>query len=750
MNKQLPVVESGRAASKQSDKPIIYTTPEYSTQRDGDDDEIDLRELLLVVRRRKGMIILIALLVFCAAFFVTLKIQPTYRATATIQIDSEDSAQVLSFDVGISGDSSNSEFYQTQYELIQSRVLASRVINELGLNDQLQSGAVEQSLVSQWLSSLKTLVNGSETSSYQLSLGEYPVESKFLAGLSVAPVKKSRIVAINYDSYDPVLATKAANSVAENFIQMTLERRQDAGRYAHDFLSDKVDEEASKLRKLEEKLNDYAKSESIIQTGDENSQSLISQKTGELNLAWAKSENSLIEAEAEYKRLQNSLSASKVLSSPSIQELKSIVIKLEGEYQRGLQTYKPSYPSMISLKRQINQFKNQLDRETRIVDSTTRELLKDEYLAAKEKENKFYSKLELQKQGLLELRDKKITYDSLLRQVVIQRKVYEGLLQRSTEVTIASGIGTNNVAVVDKAILPYQQQKPNTKLNLALGGVLGVFIGLVVAFLLEFMDDRVKSTDELKRILGLALLGSIPDVKERDPIKNSLETATNPASAMAEAFRSLRTNLLFSSTEGVPKIIAITSAAPSEGKSSSCLNLASAFAQSNTKVLLIDADMRKPTAHKRLKLDNSIGLSNYLTSQADIDDVIQETFIKGVWSITAGPMSPNPAELLSSPRLQGIFNLAPSRFDLIIIDCPPIIGLADALILANRADATLMVTAFNQTGRRIIQDSYEKLRQARANVIGSVFSKVKSGGGYGYSYEYSTYYSYGAEKLENG
>ncbi|MGB1311199.1 MAG: CpsD/CapB family tyrosine-protein kinase, partial [Leucothrix sp.] len=244
------------------------------------------------------------------------------------------------------------------------------------------------------------------------------------------------------------------------------------------------------------------------------------------------------------------------------------------------------------------------------------------------------------------------------------------------------------------------------------------------------------------------ILGITPEVKGKDPIAHSLATAEQPASALAESFRSLRTNLLFSSVDGVPQVLALTSAMPSEGKSSSCMNLATAFAQADNKVLIVDADMRKPTAHKRLKLDNALGLSNFLTHQADISDVIQATPIDNVSVITAGPLSPNPSELLSSKRIEEIFQLAPTQFDLVILDCPPVMGLADALVLANKANATLLVSAFGQTSKRAIQDANERLRQARANLIGALFTKVKTGGGYGYSYEYS-YYSYGEDRLKH-
>lgn len=741
MSALLPVLDSNKPARPREQ--YVVVGPEDKSQ--DNDDEIDLRELLLVLRRNKGTIIVTTLLVFLTAFFITLKIQPTYKATTTIQIESEQSAKVLNFDVGISGDSANSEFFQTQYELLKSRALASKVIKQLNINPE--NITPDKSLMSRTLQQLRDLVSWGENS-IRYDLGTLPPESSFLDDLSISPVKKSQIVAISYTSEDPQFATNAANAVAENFIEMTRERREKSGSNARSYIQDKLASAESELNELEQGIADYAKQESIIQTGGENSQSLIAQRTAELNIAFAHAETARIQANAEYQQLLNSTSTNRALNNPTIQAYKSSIVQFEHEYQQKLQIYKPGYPQMRSLKRQINELKAQLSREISVVTSTSKALLKDRYYAAKQKEDEIKAILGVQKNNLLEQRDKGIQYSSLLRDINIKRKVYEDLLLRSIEINIASGVATSNIAIVDPAILPFAPQKPNVKLNLALGAVLGLFLGIVIAFLLEFMDDRVKSSDELKRLLGLALLGITPSVKGKDPITHSLATALQPTSAIAESFRSLRTNLLFSSVEGVPKAIALTSSMPSEGKSSSCLNLATAFAQADSKVLLVDADMRKPTIHKRLKLDNSQGLSNFLTHQSDIGDVVQTTIIDGVSVITAGPLSPNPSELLSSKRIEDIFQLAPNQFDLIIIDCPPVMGLADALILANKADATILVSAFGQTSKRAILDTHERLKQARANMLGVVFSKVKSGGGSGYSYEYSSYYSYGADRLK--
>lgn len=719
-----------------------------NSQSDDNDDEIDLRELFLVLRKRIFLIILIAALVFMAAFVVTLSIEPTYRATTKIQIQSEESGQVLNFDVAL-GDGGNDEFYQTQYELLKSYKLAADVIKELGLEDEFNAAIpTEKGMFSRVIDYFKTLLFWKEKSA-DYALGAYPAEEHFLAGLTVSPVKKSQIVQISYDHNDPDLARRIVDTVASNFIKMTLQRRLDAAKDAQKFLDVKVEQASNDLEALEQKLANYAKAESIIQVNGESSQSLSAQKTAELNLAYTIAQGERIEAEARYRELSSSQGVVSALENPALQALRSKVVELQSEYQKNLQKYKPGYPYMISLRRQINQFTNQIEQETLAVKRAARSTLQAVYSAAKEKEESLRQSLEQQKSTLLAERDKGIEYGDILRQVSIQRKVYEELLLRATEVSIAAGIGNNNVSIVDAAILPYEAQAPNIKMNLMLGGVLGLMLGVMTAFLLEFLSTGIKSTEELKRILGLPLLGIVPMVKERNPASHFLITVNKPSSAIAEAFRSIRTNLLFSSVGGVPKVISVTSTLPSEGKSSTCMHIAMAFASSGKRVLLVEADMRKPVVHKHLKLDNSLGLSNYLSHQADIDEVLQDTVVDGISVVTSGPIPPNPSELLSSDRLSELFSLVPERFDLVIFDSPPVIGIADALVIANSVQATILVAGFDMADRRAVVGAVERLKQARANLLGVLFTKVKSGAGYSSYYGDVYQYEYGNQQLPN-
>ena len=764
MNNVISDTPQNRDIRSQVDEIIVR--PSYGTSREEADDEIDLKGLFSVLMRRKGTILLIALLTFIASLVVTLMMEPIYRANTTLQVNPEET-KVLKYDVEAEGGSTNSrDFYQTQFEILKSRALAKRTMEGMGLEGVLRGDQLAKPFFAETIDGLKSLFMGgsnedtaidelalqdenSEDSPGTSRLGKAPIENRLIANLTVAPVQNSQIIKLSYDSTDPQLAADIANSIAANYIELNLERRVNAASFAKDFLSKQLADVKSRLEESQVKLNNYAKEKGLYKTNDENSPSLTAQKITQLNIALSDAETKRIEAQTKYEQGQSTSGSAKVLDNLTVQALKRNLVDLETKYQEQLQIYKPSYPLMVQLRRQIQKLTDEVARETNVIKQTVEQSLKTDYLAARENESKLFEELQLQKKYLIEVRDKDIGYKTLLREVDTNSSSYDGLLTRLKEVSVAGGVESNNISILDPAIVPFAKHKPKIKLNLALGLVLGIFLGTVVAFLLEFLDDRVKTTDELERLLGLPLLGMTPSVKGDDPIVHAMMTLEQPASAMAEAFRSFRTNLLFASREGTPKVLTLTSAMPSEGKSSSCMNLATAFAQSNSRVLVIDADLRKPTAHKRLKLDNSMGLSNFLTYQASIDDVIQETLISGVSVVTAGPLSPNPSELLSSERLQQLFDLAPDTFDIVIIDAPPVMGLADALVLANRANATVMVTAFAQSKKRQIQDAHRRLRQSHANIIGVLFTKVKTGGSYGgYNYDYEYYYSYGNDRIE--
>ena len=705
------------------------------------DDEIDLRQLASTLNHYKWWIITVFFISVIIALLFTALQTPLYQAQLTLEIDDDNPA---SFSLGsglLNASGNNKDFYQTQFEILKSRSLTDKVIEDLKLTEpeDVKKQASSKSQLTKLLEDIRGWL-GKTDDSIDTSNKNVPYADVILKNFSVTPVKNSAIVTLSYVDKDPKQAQAIVNSYAKNYIQLNLERRKNSSANSDSFLKKELADAKNKLETSEQKLIDFAKRESIIQLSadSKSADSLESQTVISLNIALAEAEKDRIAANARLEQAQY-MGASKLLEDPTIQQLKNQSAKLQSDYQEKLQIYKPEYPLMLQLQSQINEINLQIQNASNKVTNTVSKALKAEADAAKQRESELRNKLAKQQSNLLAYRDKSIDYNLLQRDVETNRKIYEALFERSKEFEISSGLGKNNVSIVDPALVPNKPFKPNAPLNVALGGVLGLFLGILSSFLFEFVNDKVRTSDELEKLTSLPILGIIPRMRGTGldaDIKHAMISNLDPTSAVAEAFRSMTTMLMFATRTGLPHTLNITSALPSEAKSSTCVNLATSLGQMGKRVLLIDADLRKPTAHQRFKLDNTVGLSSYLTYQAELEEAVQDTNIKNVQLLTAGPIPPNPVELLASDRLETLLGLAPEFFDVIIFDSPPTIGLSDAFILSNRVNATILVAASGQARRRIILDTLKRLRRANANLIGVIFTKVKGKAGHGYGYGY--------------
>jgi capsular exopolysaccharide synthesis family protein len=443
----------------------------------------------------------------------------------------------------------------------------------------------------------------------------------------------------------------------------------------------------------------------------------------------------------------------KVTINPALDNSVMVTLKARkaqklAEFQDKLKIFKADYPDMKRLKRRINQIQRDINKEQKRINQAVRtersintNLLRNAYLAALQKEKKLKKSLNQQEDKSFVLKDKKIEYTSLQREVDTSRDLYQGLLKREKEVKIASVGGKNNISIVDKAEVPYRQFKPNLKINIPIGIMIGLFLGVGLSFLRNIFNDTVKSSEEIEKLSMLPILGTVPKIKTRAVKSQAMLTFTKPQSAIAEACRSLRTTLLFS-TDGDPKVLLITSPMPNEGKTTTAVNLASAFVQAGKKVLLIDADLRKPSLHRRLKLANTMGLASCLVGECEVEDAIYPKVLGELSVLTAGTISNSPVGLFSSEKMAALLRELSLTYDNIILDAPPVMGLADALVLAHVSSATLMVASHGQTNRKMLIVACNKIRQAQGHLVGCVYTKV---GTYddGYSQDL---YAYGNRK----
>jgi len=731
---------SGNDASKQLIKRqdgILQTHKEQPETHHGEDD-IDLKALWSVVLKRKWTIITFFLIVVMTAVIVSLMMTPIYSSVVVLQIDRQESRVVDYEDVKpIDSPADGKEFYATQYELLKSRSLATRIITILDLWSEPTFVLVKKPGFLDGLISSDMEVN---KPSDKLDRREKVIDA-FLQGLKISPVRNSRLVKVAFESPNPILAEKIANAIATEYISINLERRMDASSYAKTFLTEQLTQTRARLEESEKELVAYARSLGVVEDDNPDAVSADNQVLVEYTKALAQAEQERIKAESIYKQMQGAGAASfgVVLDSKVIQDLKSKGAALDAEYQDALQIYKPDFPLMLQKKSRIDEIQKKIDDEVRSIKIS----VQMRYEAAKAEESALRVKRDEAKEEILSVQDRGTRYSVLKREVDTNRQLYEGLLQRMKEVSVAGGVGLNNISVVDRAKVASSPIKPKKSLIVLIAAVLGLMGGVLLVFLIEMLDDSIKGVAEFEKISGLPVLGIIPDIKRKravdDPSYIHAENL-NSRSAISEAFRSLRTALQFTTPEGAPKVVLFTSARPGEGKTTTSLSVAIQFAQAGRKVLIVDLDLRKPSLHKILGVANDWGVTNYLAGDAKPAEITRSSSVGNLFIVPSGPLPPNPAELISSGKMFSFLSLAVEKFDIVIIDGPPVLGLADAPLLGNLADATVLIVEADITRVEHMRDALKRLRSAHSKVIGGVLTKVKTRHG---SYGYEAYYQYG-------
>jgi capsular exopolysaccharide synthesis family protein len=705
-----------------------------------DDERLHFRDLWRIVVKRKWVVFAVILLALGTALVSTMMQTPIYRATITIKIERE-AAKIVEFKgTSTPEEYGDVDFYRTQYELLKSRTLAERVVEQLNLRN---TAAKKDGPRPWWLSILRPDSNSSDGIAATGAADDAGNPNRlavgaFMGSMFVDPIRSSRLVRVHFDSPDPRLAADALNALAQNFIAVNLERRYDASSYAKTFLEEKLAQTKTRLEDSERALAEFQRSKEIINVDEK--QNVLAQTLSAYNTAAAKAGEERVRAEAVYQEFkENPESSPQMVDNKSIAALKEERTKKQIEYQDQLRIYKPAFPKMQQLKATIEELDRKIASEIEIV----RRSIEGGYKVTLQQESNILGKLEAAKKSVLDLQDRSIQYNILKREVDTNRSLYDGLLQRLKEVGVEAGVGTNNVTVVDPALPPGGPYKPNLSSNLNVAAVIGLLLGIGLAFFLEYLDDTLRHPEDMEKLTQLPVLGVIPLVKprkgqEKAPVL-SMMAHEDARSGFAEAYRSVRTALQFSTREGAPRQLMVTSTSAGEGKTTTALSLAINFAQTGKLTLLIDADLRNPTLHKHLGIDNSRGLSNYLSSDMPALGVVRLTPVPNLYVIPAGPLPPNPVELLSGPKLQGMLRELGERFPHVVLDGPPVLGIADALVLGNQVGSVLFVVAAAGTRKAHAKAALKRLRQAAVVPVGAVMTKLNLRDGM-YGYESAYYY----------
>ena len=568
-----------------------------------------------------------------------------------------------------------------------------------------------------------------------------------LADLNVEPVRSSSIVALSYENSNAQLAQRIVNSIADTYIAINLERRYDASTYARNFLQDRLQQLKQKLEESEKDLVAYGEQANIDVVNSADKQTLVQSALSSASADLAKASTDRLRAELLWQQAQNTdgLNLPQILQDAAIQKLRSTRADLVGQYQDKLAAFKPAYPEMKQLQSQIDEVDRQIDAEVGLVKNS----IKAAYDNAVATEKSLSDRVNELKSQVADFETRSIQYNILEREVDTNRQLYDGLLQRYKEIGVAGGVGINNISIVDRAEVPDVPYKPRLTVNLAIAFMFGLLAGVAGILVREHLGDTFESPEDVEASLGVPLLGIIPLVRDPAERLNSLQ---DPHSELAESYRSLCTSLQFSTASGMPKVLHVASPRASEGKSTAAAAIARNLAKLGNRVLLIDADLRRPSQHKHFKIANDVGISNCLTGVAFPPDVFKKTDVPGLTLMACGPLPPNPVELLSSHHMLSLLTVASEEYDAVIVDGPPVAGLADAPLLASMAAGTLLVVDASSTRRRIAISALQRLRFARGQVIGAVVNKVdlaQRAYGYSYGYEYSDYYGPSpSEKLQ--
>ncbi|HVZ21939.1 MAG TPA: polysaccharide biosynthesis tyrosine autokinase [Vicinamibacterales bacterium] len=703
------------------------------------DHEPRLLDYLRVLSKRRW--------IAASAFVVTLTGTGLYVLTAPSRYEGRveiliepENPNVVSFKEVVDADQARADYYQTQYKLLQSRELARTTIDALRLwNDaEFGAGAEAHGLARLW-AWMRSATGPSQSSA---AGDESPAQARtidaFLDRLDVSPVRNSRLVDVSFRSLDARLAARIANEVARGYINQSLQFKFLSSKQASDWLGDQLKEQRAKLEQTEAALQHYLEQNDALSLDQR--QDIVVQKLADLNAAVTRAKTERIQKEAVYHQLQEFERTPaaldtfpSILTNAFIQQQKTDVSALQQQLALMSEKFGAKHPDVVKTKAAIELAQGKLRVEVQKVASAVRA----EYETAKVQEDNLVAALDQQKIEALAMNRKGIQYAVLQRDAESNRQLYNNLLQRAKETGVSSELKTINIRVVDPAKTPVAPASPKRLLDMLAGFGAALCAGIGLAFVFEYLDNRVKTPDEIRECLGIAPLGMIPTGERaaedaREPLIDGEVNAS-----FSEAFRTVRTNVLFSSAEAGARSIAVTSTGPHEGKTMVASNLAIGFAQAGQRVALVDADMRRPRVHEVFGLPQEPGLSNAMVGATATRDAMRATSVDGLFVLPAGRIPPNPAELLGSARFRDLLDALSADFDWIVVDTPPVMAVTDASVVGHAVSGVVFVVSAQSTNRSGAKAALDQLERARATLVGAVLNRVDFEGN---AYYYSQYY----------
>jgi capsular exopolysaccharide synthesis family protein len=684
-----------------------------------------IHDYLRIFVKRRWTILAVFVTVVSLAALKTFTATPIYQATVQLLIERHP-PRVLETQTQPSYDYYGEEFYQTQYKLLESRALAKKVADKLKLKSRPP--------YSKMFADLPADVDQTTKQRLEESLVDV-VEG----GIEVVPVRTSRLVNVSYSSPDPKFAAEVANTLGQAFIEQSLDLRFAASQEAAQWLKRKLAEARKKLEESEAKINQYKRQHNIVAVEDK--ESITAQKLEQLNRELVAAQTKRMEVETRFREVNAGHPIAQVLENPLIQTLKAEEAKLITEHSELSKKFGEGHPRMIQLNQELAATRGKINAEIGVVKQT----IKNEYNMAKSQEENLKKALEQQKNVTQDQSDVGIEYRVLLRDVETNRALYENMLKSLKTTTATENVPATNIRIVYPALVPEVPVSPRKTRTLTLATALGLFFGIGLALLLETLDTTIKTPEEVEKWLEIPNLALIPhiDTEAHPGEAPELVVFHGHQPLASEAYRVLRTSILFSSPGQTPRLLLVTSTLPMEGKTLTTANLATAMAQAEGDVLLIDADLRRPTLHQLLGVPREPGLSNFLVGKTDELPVVA-TLVPHLFLIPAGAIPPNPSELLGSERMQELLNRAQERFALTILDSPPLVSVTDAAILSTQVAGVLLVIKAEHVPQKAARDAKNHLVELHAHLLGTVLNDVplqKESYYYRHYRYYSSYYA---------
>ena len=721
------------------------------TREERAEESFDLLEYWRTVNKRKWSILGLALAIALLAALVVSAIRPSYRSTVTILMEPQTN-KVVKIEEVYAGIGGNREFIQTQVEILKSRELAARVGQKLKLavNPEFDPRQAEPVFWRRWIEAVGIdPADFGMAAAKKLDIDEEAVAKsvtgRLQGGLTVEPVRASQLVRISYDAYDPQLAATIANTVAETFVESDLEARYQMTQKASNWLSDRLGGLRQKVEAAERALQQYREKERIVEAKGV-AQSGASNQLAQLTSALVEARNRRNESENRYNQIRGIRGASAsayesvpaVMNNGMVSSMRASELEAEKRLSELSKRYGREHPRMVQADAELRGARENVRRaiET-VVASITRE-----YEVARANEASIERSLGQSKGEIQEINRKEFQLGVLEREVAVNKQLFDMFLGRFKETSAASDLQSTIARVVDTAIPSASPHKPNKRQVVLIALVVGLFIGVMLALLLERLDSTVKTSHDVESKLGLPVLASLPIVRDKRGVKVERIFVEDPQAIFSEGIRTARTGIQLSSIDVPHHAIVVTSSVPGEGKTTFSVNLALAFAQTR-KVVLVDADLRRPSIYSLFEKElNSPGLSSLVAGSTPPADCIFKVEGTELYVVPSGPVPPNPLELLLSKRFEETLHKLHEMFEMVIIDSPPVQLVSDAMVIARNCTGMVYVVKADDTPYQVARNGVKRLKLANANVIGVVLNQMDFERADKYYGEYTGYYKY--------